>query len=218
MDRSGTHGRRDGAAGDSAVTAPAYTRLAHLISRRLMMRRSLLTFGVITLVAVAVAADPPKKLGPEWTEDKETKEFFKMMQIKTVRSAGGNARNYYLDLEHDKVWVTDSDENIATSVHLNQTLSLRMRKDPKGATSNVTAIMNRCVHYDLNCDGAWDAWYDRRDGADKLYILHDGRWVRVIDVYGSFRAQGNDKVVATPDLKTDYAWDGKVWNAKPSKR
>ncbi len=178
------------------------------------MKRCLFALGVFALVAVAVAADPPKKLGPEWTYDKEAQHYFKMMQIKSVRSGAGGVGNYYLDLEHDKVWVSDSDDNIATSVHLNQTLSLEVRKDPKGVSSGITADVNGCLYRDLNCDGAWDTWYDRRDGASKLCILYDNQWIQV----RYFRGQiTNGTGLFSLDKKTTYTWNGKVWNAQPAK-
>ena len=179
------------------------------------MRRSLLALGMFALVAVTVAADPPSKLGPEWTYDKAEQHYFKMMQIKTVRHSGGNVRGYRLDLEHDKVRVTDTDDNIATEVSLNETLSLEVRKDRKGVPSRVSVVVGKCGYCDFNGDGVWDAWYDGREGVrGKPNIWFNDRWVPVEDSkLGITTEQQRDLL----DRNTEYSWDGKVWNVKRPK-
>jgi hypothetical protein len=78
------------------------------------MKRCLLPIGLVTLAAIACAANPPKQLGPEWTYDRKAQHYFKMLQIKAVRhTEGGNTQGYYLDLKHDEAWVCDTDNNMA---------------------------------------------------------------------------------------------------------
>jgi hypothetical protein len=179
------------------------------------MKHRLLAVGVVALAAIAFAfADDKPKLGPEWTEDKQAQNFFKMMQIKVTRSAGGNARNYYLDLEHDKVRVVDTDDNIATSVSVNNSAGLEVRKDPKGAPSVVSVNVNKCTYHDMNCDGVWDAWDDARDGR-KRYIRLNDRWVQVGDFIGGF--SNGVREVKSLDRKTEYIWDGKAWDSRAPK-
>jgi hypothetical protein len=185
------------------------------------MKRCLHPIGLVTLVAIACAANQPKKFGPEWTYDEEERKYFKPMQIKVVRNPGGNVRGYHLDLEYDKVWLADTDGNIATSVNLNNSIELKVRKNPKGLPKEIRAVVNGSVHFDLNCDGAWDVWYDLRSGDHRkanFYILLDGSWVLVHDSRGRLRfGDEESSFAASPDGKTEYTWDGKVWNAKPAK-
>src|SRR5262245_52648492 len=103
------------------------------------MRYPLLAVGALTLLAVfvTVAADPPK-LGPEWTYDKEMREYKKSLPIKVTRSGGGNTQGYHLDLQHDKVVVYETDENIATGVYINGKMQFDIRKDPKGGPSQIS--------------------------------------------------------------------------------
>lgn len=178
------------------------------------MRRSLLALGVFALVAVAVAADPPTKLGPEWTYDKKEQNYFKMMPIKASRSSGGNARGYRLELEHDKVHVIDTDDNIVTEVTLNESVNLRVEKDRKGVPSRILVVVGKCGYCDFNGDGIWDAWSDGREGiAGKSYISFNDRWVRIADSkLGISSPEQRDY-----DGKTTYTWDGKAWNARRSK-
>lgn len=184
------------------------------------MKHRLLALGVIALAALAFASDEPKP-GQEWTEDKAAQNSSKMMPIRVTRAGGGPgkggyARNYYLDLPRDKVRVTEEDSNIATSVRVNDTLGLELQKDPKGLPSAVSVVMNKTAYHDLDCDGVWDAWDDMRDGNLKRFISHKGQWVQVCDFVGSFFNGARE--VLSLDRKTKYAWDGKVWNARPPKR
>jgi hypothetical protein len=56
------------------------------------MKCLVLILGVAALAMTALAADQPNKLGPEWTYDRNAQHYFKMMQIKVVRSVGGKRR------------------------------------------------------------------------------------------------------------------------------
>jgi len=177
------------------------------------MKYCLFALCAATLAAVAFAADKPK-LGPEWTEDKLSQSYFKTMKILVTRSGGGNARNYHLDLEHDKVRVADSDGNIATDVFLNDKFNLELRKDPKGKPSSVTVRIDKWVYHDLNCDGEWDARSDGRTVTPNRFIWLNDQWVQVTYHHGRFGTGGE---VNFFDGKTKYLWDGKVWTVKPAK-
>lgn len=172
------------------------------------MKRGGFAIAVIALAAVAFADDKPKmELGQTVEEEVKGRSF--KLRVRTLQTALGNSRNYYLDLEHDKVLVSDSDVNNSTIVNVNHTLGLEVRKAPEGVPSRVTATVNKCVYHDLNCDGEWDAWYDGR--ADKFvrYIRHNDQWVPVCNKIGDlFRTE------LSFDRKTEYVWDGKVWQAK----
>lgn len=179
------------------------------------MRHAIFVIGAIALATIAVAAAPPK-LGPEWTEDKEAQNYFKMTPIRVTRSAGGNTRNYHLDLEHDKVRVTDTDGNIATGVTVSGTVGLDVRKDSKGRPGSVSAVINKSTYHDLDCDGVWDAWDDSRNGDHRRSIWCNGAWVRVCDFLGGF--DNGVRAVLSLDRQTEYVWDGKAWQGRPANR
>lgn len=179
------------------------------------MRYTVLAVGAVGLaVVVAVVAAEPPKLGPEWTYDKEMKQYEKTMPIKVTRSGGGNTRGYYLNLEYDKVMVHDTDGNIATGVRINDTIHLDIRKDPKGGPGKVTFGTNKCSHHDLDGDGVWDAWSDSRGAYTKCFIRHDGGWVQVGDSKSGF----GDGPALSLDRKTEYTWDGRAWTSRPANR
>jgi hypothetical protein len=175
------------------------------------MRRPILVVAVAALAAVAVAADPPK-LGPEWTYDKEMKEYTKKLQIKVTRSAGGNVQGYHLDLRDDKVVVYDTDGNIASGVTINGTISLDVRKGPKGSPGSVSFGGNGSSYHDIDGDGVWDAWSDARGWPRKRHIWRDGGWVQVCDSKAGF----GDGPELSLDRKTEYVWDGKKWTSRPA--
>jgi hypothetical protein len=178
------------------------------------MNYRLLTLGAVALAAVAIAADPPK-LGPEWTYDKEMKEYKKTMPIKVTRpSAGLSGQGYHLDLQHDKVVVNDTDDNIATEVRVNDTMSLYIRKEAKGGPGRVTVVVNKCAYTDLDGDGVWDAMGDGRAASSKFFIRRDGEWVQVCDSKGGV----GDGPALSADRKTEYTWDGKAWTSRAVNR
>jgi hypothetical protein len=178
------------------------------------MRYPLLAIGAAASVAVivAVAADPPK-LGPEWTYDKEMKEYKKTMSTKVTRSGGGNTQGYYLDLRHDKVLAYDTDENISTGVRVNDTINLEIRRNPKGGPDTISVGINKCGYADLDGDGIWDGFCDSRGDSRRIYIRHDGAWVPVCDSKGGFTIPQ-----LSFDGKTEYTWDGKEWVGRPVNR
>ena len=181
------------------------------------MRYSFLAFAVVVLltIVVGVAANPPK-LGPEWTYDEEMKEYKKTMPIKVTRSGGGNVQNYHLELRHDKVRAYDTDENITTGVRLNDTMSLEVWRKQKGGGGIITVAIGKCVYHDLDRDGVWDSWYDRRGGAHSCFIRRDGAWVEVCHVKGGL--VGGDGAELSLDRKTEYTWDGTEWKSRPVDR
>ena len=106
------------------------------------MRYALLAFCAAVLVTgvVSVAGDPPK-LGAEWSYDKEMRHFKKMMPIEVNRpSAGLSGQNYHFNLQHDKVLASDSDDNTSTSLRVNDTICLEIRKNPKGGPVQVQPV------------------------------------------------------------------------------
>jgi hypothetical protein len=181
-----------------------------------MMRHALLAFCAAAMLTgvVSVAADPPK-LGPEWTYDKETTSYKKTIPVKVTRSAGGNVQGYYLDLRHDKVLASDTDENMATEVRVNDTIKLEIRKNQKGEPSSVMVVIGKCVYHDLDRDGVWDSLHDNRGGANKNYIRHNGAWVEVCDAKGGLVGPGPEFSL---DGKTEYTWDGTEWKSRSVER
>jgi hypothetical protein len=178
------------------------------------MRYSLLVVGAVVLVAVATAADPPK-LGPEWTYDEKMKHYKKMMPIKVVRSsAAGSGQNYYLDLQHDKVLIYDeTGDNSYTSLRVNDTVSVEIEKNRKGGPAQTSFEANKCRYVDLNGDGVWDGWYDKRGDARKVFIWRDNAWIPVCDSKAGFTEPR-----LSLDRKTEYTWDGKEWKSRPVDR
>ncbi|HVK14618.1 MAG TPA: hypothetical protein VM597_38120 [Gemmataceae bacterium] len=179
------------------------------------MRYAVPAIGLVVLVAVVLAADPPK-LGPEWTYDKEMKQYTKDMVIKVTRSGGGNVQGYGLDLRHDKVRAYDTDDNIASGVTINGSMSLELeiRKDKKGEPQYIFFFVKKSSYHDLNGDGVWDAWYDSRGVGRIRNIWLDERWVPVEDSKAGF-GHGPEQ---SPDRKTEYTWDGKAWTSRPANR
>jgi hypothetical protein len=178
------------------------------------MKHCLLAIVAFTVAVTALADDKPKlKLGQTLEEEWKGK-FFKISAT-CFQHAAGNSRGYALDLEHDKVRVSDSDRNTETLIDLNNKFGMELRKDPKGEPTGVSVRINKWMYHDLNCDGEWDARNDNRDATPKRFIWLNDQWVQVKYHHGRFGV-GNE--VSFFDEKTEYQWDGKAWNTKPTKR
>lgn len=112
------------------------------------------------------------------------------------------------------MWVVEEDLNTSTRVSVNHKFGLELNKDTKGMIAEVWVDINKSRYFDLNNDGIWDAWGDGRDGTTKRKIWFNDQWVHVREQTGRF----TDSLELSLDLKTEYTWDGQVWNARPSRR
>jgi hypothetical protein len=177
-----------------------------------MMRYALLAFCAAALLTgvVSVAGDPPK-LGPEWTYDEKMQEYQKTMSIRVTRIGPG--QNYYFNLQHDKFRAHDADDNTSTSLTVNDSIHVEVQKGRKGKPDQIEFEANNCRYVDLNGDGVWDGWWDKRGDAIKTFIWRNSAWIEVCDSKAGFTEPR-----LSLDRKTEYTWDGKEWKSRPMDR
>lgn len=169
------------------------------------MRASILpVICAVTIVAV-VLGDSPR---PNDESPPGQRGLLNLIQIRASQSPGGNARNYYLDLPHDRLWLVDTEGNLETRVVLNDILSMSICKDDKGAPDYVCAGSHGCGYVDLNCDGEWDVWTDARGEIEKWYVWCEGVWKRVRTTR-PFVTELTQ--VSAYDGSGPYMWNGNRW-------
>jgi hypothetical protein len=133
------------------------------------------------------------------------------MPIKVTRIGPG--QSYYVDLQHDKLRAHDADDNSSTSLTVNDTVYVEIERNRKGGPAQISFEANKCGYVDLNGDGVWDGWCDKRGDAKKVFIWRYSGWIQVCDSKAGFTIPQ-----LSLDRKTEYTWDGKEWKGRPVDR
>ena len=147
-------------------------------------------------------SDPPKrKLGPEWTKDKNDEHLYRRkMEIELLRRPNGwDSTAYIISMENHIVNISEDDDNRGVNVVIISRLEnsrlgeFKIRKDVKGKVSEMAAQMNDVFNYDLDGDGMIDAFVDNRKGKSIAKIVYEGRFVEVEQHKSTFGHAPNEK-------------------------
>ena len=92
------------------------------------MRKAVLAVLAVASLAVGVYG-LQRKLGPEWT--KVGNEYHRKVEVKFIRSVGGNVSGCTLRLERDEVFVWEVDDNRGFTVGSHPYGELRVVKGEK---------------------------------------------------------------------------------------
>ena len=174
--------------------------------------------------AIMAKPDPPKKkLGPEWTKDKDDDDLYRRkMEIELLRRPiGWYYTGYTIPLENHTVNIMESDENRGVNVVIisrveNSALGeFKIRKDVKGKVRDITAQLNDVYNYDLDGDGMIDAIVDKRKGKNVAKIVYEGRFVQVETNKDTFGHAPNQKPeVWGVGRKVRYIFEDGTWKVK----
>ena len=141
---------------------------------------------------MATSDHPQKKLGPEWTKDKDNELLYRRKMVIEVSRLdnGRESTGYTIPMEHHTVTISEADENRGVSVKVLQRGrnspredslhgELEVRKDVKGKVYKMRVELRDNIYFDLDGDGMIDAFIDKRKGNGVAKIVYEGRFVEV---------------------------------------
>ena len=192
--------------------------------------------GVVILgfaLTVGVRDQLPPGLG--WTYNRDMGQFERPHPARVARGSRpqvGAPWNHHYDLTTDtaRVSVVESGgdrSQLRLTAHTENNkwelplgdqshFGLYIKRDGQMRPTIVEFQHGECRYTDLNGDGEWDVWLDRREkNVVRQSIWFEGKWVPVNDWKQSL---GNrPPQVMSFDRVTEFTWDGKFWVAKPAK-
>ena len=180
--------------------------------------------SALTLVlgwnAIMATPDPPKKkLGPEWTKDKDDEQLYRRkMEIEVIRRTTLESTGYTIPLVNHTVNIWETDDNRGAEVFMIPRVGniphgeLDVRKDVKGKVSEMTVKLRDIIYYDLDGDGMIDAYFDNRRGKSIAKIVFEGRFVEVEDQKSIFGHAPNEKPEVGRTVR--YIFEDGTWKIK----